>query len=113
MNKENWEKELKDNLKAEFIEGDDELTQKLREFWFGNSPFVGMAGADFLKDLRDFIRQEKAKERQKFIEILERLKIEKQDDFGVYGFIESGYNQAVEEINQKIQEAINQLKNEK
>lgn len=49
-------KELKSNLHDEYIEGDDELTIKLREFWFGSSPFVGMGGRDFLLALRDFIR---------------------------------------------------------
>ena len=51
-------KELKDNLQDEYIEGDDELTRRLREFWFGSSPFVvvGMGGRDFLLALRDFIK---------------------------------------------------------
>lgn len=49
-------KETRDNIRDEYIEGDDELTRKLREFWFSSSPFVGMGGKDFLLALRDFIR---------------------------------------------------------
>jgi ABC-type branched-subunit amino acid transport system substrate-binding protein len=92
---ENWKKEFR-KMALENCPMWDALTEK--------------CVVEFIQKL---LRQEKSKDRQRFIEILERLKIEKQDDSGVYGFIESGYNQAVNYINQKIQEAINQLKDEK
>jgi arylsulfatase A-like enzyme len=113
--------DLENNIRNEFIDGNDELTEKLREFWFGNSPFVGMGGAQFLKDLRDFIRQEKAKERQKFIEILEELKIAENlireiDLDGLHKDaweLDKVYRNSIQSQSQKIQEIINQLKDEK
>jgi len=85
MKKENWIEELK-NLK---LSG-----------WYLEGTEIPVEIVDFIEKL---LQQEKSKDHQKFIEILEELKTKEKYPMPV----------VIYELNQKIQKIINQLKDKK
>ena len=104
--KENWEEEeLKSYLKTKFT------GILARKKW--DKDDIG----DVLDLVEELLKSEKEKDRQRFIEILEKLKERWLSFSGVWTKesepFQTGFNSAVKQTNQKIQEVIETLKDEK
>ena len=104
---------------------DECLNVQFLEHWFDRNTGQDVTYWEDALRLANYLRQEKSKDRQKFIKILEGLKMKEwaergfdtkseQNRKGNWDIAwEAGYDSTVEEINEKIQQAINRLKDEK